>query len=190
MAESIVVLTSGTGTLLQALLDSHLRSNIVAIGSDRAGTRALERAELAGLPTFIVDVADFPDRDGWSRALLHEVASYEPTLVACAGFMRILGPDFVSSFRGRIVNCHPALLPAFPGVHAVRDALAYGVRITGCTVHLVDEGVDTGPIIAQRAVDVLDDDDEPTLHERIKVIERELIVASISDLIAQGSGAA
>jgi len=181
----LVVLASGSGTLLQAVLDSPLRSAVVAVGSDRPDAPALDRARGAGVATVVVDVGRFPTRAAWSAALTEDVRAYRPTLVVCAGFMRILGSDFVHAFRGRIVNCHPALLPAFPGAHAVRDALAYGVRVTGCTVHLVDEGVDTGPIIAQRAVDVRADDDQATLHERIKVVERELLVSTISRLIAE-----
>jgi len=181
--QSIVVLTSGSGTLLQAMLDSSLRPSIRAVGSDRPATLALDRAQRAGIPTFVVDPREFTGRAEWSRALLDEVRRHDPRLVVCAGFMRILAPEFVAAYPRRIVNCHPALLPAFPGAHAVRDALSYGVRVTGCTVHFIDEGIDTGPIIAQRAVPVHDADTEESLHERIKEHERELLVVTITELI-------
>jgi phosphoribosylglycinamide formyltransferase-1 len=132
-----------------------------------------------GIATFALPPRDFPTREAWNDAMVVEVASWRPDLVVSAGFMRILGPAFVDAFPGRIINTHPALLPSFPGAHAVRDALAHGVKVTGCTVHVVDHGVDTGPILAQRAVDVLIDDDESTLHERIKEQERILLVESI-----------
>ncbi len=174
-----VVLVSGSGTLLQALLDAVRTATepvleIVAVGSDRVGTRGLERARAAGLPTFVVPLAAYEDRAAWDGALAGAVAPYAPDLVVSAGFMKVLGPAVLAG--APVLNAHPSLLPAFPGAHAVRDALAYGVKVTGCTVHLVDEGVDTGPVLAQRAVEVLDDDDEATLHERIKVAERELLV--------------
>jgi phosphoribosylglycinamide formyltransferase-1 len=175
----VVVLVSGSGTLLQALLDASregLGADVLAVGADRDGTLGLRRAEAADLPTFVVPPANYPDRHAWDVAFAEEVASYAPDLVVSAGFMRILGPAFLSRFPDRVVNTHPALLPAFPGAHAVRDALAYGVRVTGSTVHLVDEGVDTGPVLAQEAVSVEDGDDENSLHERIKVVERRLLV--------------
>jgi len=174
----LVVLVSGGGTNLQALLDASADpaygAQVVAVGADRDGIEGLARAHRAGIPTFVVPVADFADRDGWDAALTDAVAGYEPKLVVSAGFMKVVGKRFLERFA--MVNTHPALLPAFPGAHAVRDALAYGVRVTGCTVHLVDGGVDTGPIIDQRAVVVRSDDDESTLHERIKSVERELLV--------------
>jgi len=174
----LVVLVSGGGTNLQALLDASADpaygAQVVAVGADRDGIEGLSRAHRAGIPTFVVPVADFADRDGWDAALTDAVAGYEPKLVVSAGFMKVVGKRFLERFA--MVNTHPALLPAFPGAHAVRDALAYGVRVTGCTVHLVDGGVDTGPIIDQRAVVVRSDDDESTLHERIKSVERELLV--------------
>jgi phosphoribosylglycinamide formyltransferase-1 len=152
----LVVLVSGAGTNLQALLeacaDPAYGAQVVAVGADRDGTGGIARAERAGLPTFTCRIPDFPDRAAWDAALTQAVAVYEPDLVVSAGFMKILGPAFLARFGGRTVNTHPALLPAFPGTHAVRDALEYGVKLTGCTVHFVDEGVDTGPVIAQEAV--------------------------------------
>ncbi|WP_345713436.1 phosphoribosylglycinamide formyltransferase, partial [Kineococcus glutinatus] len=136
----------------------------------------LARAAAAGVATFAVPPGEHPDRAGWDAALAAAVADFEPDLVVLAGFMRILGAPFLDAFGGRVLNTHPALLPSFPGAHGVRDALAHGVRVTGCTVHLVDAGVDTGPVVAQAAVDVLDGDDEDTLHERIKEQERRLLV--------------
>jgi phosphoribosylglycinamide formyltransferase-1 len=134
----------------------------------------------------VVAPADFPDRAAWDRGLAQAVAVFDPALVVSAGFMRILGAAFLARFGGRTINTHPALLPSFPGAHAVRDALAHGVRVTGCTVHLVDAGVDTGPIIAQRAVEVLPDDDEASLHERIKTVERELVVDLVGRIARGG----
>ncbi|WP_312799115.1 phosphoribosylglycinamide formyltransferase [Corynebacterium variabile] len=176
----VVVLTSGEGTLLQSMIDTLDGSvEIVAVGADRP-CHALERAAAAGLDTFLVaynpDREPGYDRDAWNRRIADAVASYRPDIIVSAGFMRILGGEFVGRFRGRIINTHPALLPAFPGAHAVEDALAYGVALTGSTVHLVDDGVDTGPIIAQREVPVLRGDTRASLHERIKTVERRLIV--------------
>lgn len=165
--------------MLQALIDSPVRNSIVAVGSDVPDAPALARAHQVGIPTFAVPLDRGVDRAEWNEKLLAALRTHRPDWIVSAGFMRILGPVVVRAFSERIVNTHPALLPAFPGAHAVRDALAYGVRVTGCTVHLVDEGVDTGPIIAQRAVEVCADDDEATLHERIKVIERELLVTTL-----------
>jgi phosphoribosylglycinamide formyltransferase 1 len=183
----VVVLVSGTGTLLQALLDAtgpDYPARVVAVGADRVGTAALERAE--ELSTFVVDLAQYPDRASWDAALTEAVAAHQPNLVVAAGFMKILGPAFLNRFGGRILNTHPALLPAFPGRHPVADALAHGVRVTGATVHLVDAGVDTGPILAQRAVEVAPDDTEQRLHERIKIVERRLLVDVIADLARHG----
>jgi phosphoribosylglycinamide formyltransferase-1 len=180
------VLVSGTGTNLQALLDAcadpAYGAHVVAVGADRDGIEALARAERAGVPTFVLRVADFPDRDAWDAAFAEAVEKFDPDLVVSAGFMKLAGTSFLARFGGRYVNTHPALLPSFPGAHGVRDALAYGVRVTGSTVHLVDAGVDTGPIIAQEAVPVLPDDDEASLHERIKVVERRLLVATVAAL--------
>ena len=181
---SIVVLASGAGTLLQALIDSHIRSHIVAVGSDVVNALALDRARTAGIETFSLPVGS--DRAAWNRELVSTLASYETDVVVCAGFMRILGSEVVDSYRGRIINSHPALLPAFPGAHAVQDALAYGVKVTGCTVHIVDDGVDTGPILAQQPISVLDGDDEATLHERIKQVERTLLVDVVEQIVVRG----
>lgn len=190
MTARLVVLVSGTGTLLQAVLDvaadPAFPARPVLVVSDTPGAAALDRARSAGVATDVVPPADFADRSAWDVALTDLVAAADPDWVVCAGFMRILGPSFLSRFDGRMVNSHPALLPSFPGAHGVRDALAYGVKLTGCTVHLVDAGVDTGPVIAQRAVAVADDDDEAALHERIKVAERELLVDVVARLAVHG----
>ncbi|MET9876059.1 phosphoribosylglycinamide formyltransferase [Actinacidiphila glaucinigra] len=180
----LVVLVSGSGTNLQALLDAGL--HVVAVGADRSGIAGLERAERAGVPTFVCRVGDHGDREAWDAALTGAVAEYEPDLVVSAGFMKIVGKEFLARFGGRFVNTHPALLPAFPGAHGVRDALAYGVKVTGCTVHFVDDGVDTGPIIAQGAVEVRQDDTEEALHERIKEVERTLLVDVVGRLSRDG----
>jgi formyltetrahydrofolate-dependent phosphoribosylglycinamide formyltransferase len=183
----VVVLVSGSGTLLQAVLDAaDLPVRVVAVGADRAGIAGLERAAKAGVPSFVARLKDHPDRAAWDRALTKAVAAYDPDLVVSAGFMKILGPEFLTTFGGRIINTHPALLPAFPGAHAVADALAYGVAVTGCTVHLVDSGVDTGPIVAQEAVSVVPGEDADALHERIKVVERRLLVDVIALLTREG----
>lgn len=183
MAGRICVLVSGSGSLLQALIDSPVRHSIVAVGADRPHVQALTRAEAANIPTFIVDPRGYANRLDWDAAMADRISACEPDLVVSAGFMRILGPVVVRTFRGRLINTHPALLPAFPGAHAVRDALAYGVKVTGSTVHFIDEGVDTGPIIAQQTVPVLDGDDVDTLHERIKVIERQLLLSVVTEFM-------
>ncbi|WP_236594530.1 phosphoribosylglycinamide formyltransferase [Saccharothrix sp. 6-C] len=186
----VVVLVSGSGTLLQALLDAAADPGypveVVAVGADRAGIEGLSRAERAGVPAFTVKLRDHADRDAWDTALADAVESHEPDLVVSAGFMKILGPAFLARFGGRMVNTHPALLPAFPGAHGVRDAVDYGVKVSGATVHLVDGGVDTGPILAQEAVVVADDDDVESLHERIKVVERRLLVDVVARLAREG----
>ena len=186
----LVVLVSGTGTNLQALLDAcrapSYGAAVVAVGADRAGIAGLSRAEDAGVPTFVRRVKDYPDRRLWDLAVRDAVAAYEPDLVVSAGFMKLLGPDFLAAFPGRVVNTHPALLPAFPGMHAVRDALAYGVKVTGCTLFAVTEGVDDGPVIAQTAVPIEDEDDEQTLHERIKGAERALLVQNVGRMARNG----
>ncbi len=185
----IVALISGSGTNLQAVLDAvargHLPLDIAAVGADVPGVQGLARAEAAGVRTFTVSPKDHADREAWNVALADAVAAHDPDLVVCSGFMRILGKDFLDRFAGRIVNTHPALLPSFPGAHGVRDALAYGVKVTGCTVHWVDAGVDTGRIIAQAAVPVLDTDTEQELHERIKVQERALLVRTLGEFAAR-----
>ena len=179
-AASAVVLISGTGTLLQALIDASREPDyglkIVAVGSDRPEVAGLARAEAAGIPTFVEEVADHPSREAWDRALTAKVTAYAPDLVISAGFMKLVGEHFLASYAGRMINTHPALLPSFPGMHGPRDALAYGVKITGATVFLVDAGVDTGVILDQVAVPVADGDNVDSLHERIKIAERELLV--------------
>jgi len=178
----VVVLASGSGTTVQAILDEpDLRPHVVAAGTDVPGCRAMERAADAGVPTFAVALADHPDRAAWNDALADAIAGHRPDLVVLAGFMRILAPSVVNRFR--IVNTHPALLPAFPGAHAIRDALAAGATTTGVTVHWVDEGVDTGAVIAQAAVPVLDGDDETTLRDRVQAAEKPLYVKAIRQLV-------
>lgn len=184
----LVVLASGTGSLLSALLDAaagEYPARVVAVGADRS-CPALDIAEAAGVATYRVRLKDYPDRRDWDAAITEATAAHRPDLVVSAGFMKILGPQFLSRFIGRVVNTHPALLPAFPGAHAVADSLDHGVRVTGCTVHLVDAGVDTGPILAQQAVTVLDGDDEASLHERIKAVERRLLVEVLAELATRG----
>ncbi|WP_407318841.1 phosphoribosylglycinamide formyltransferase [Isoptericola halotolerans] len=186
----LVVLASGGGSNLAALLAAHedpaYGARVVGVVSDKPGAGALDLARQAGIPSVVVAPSDFADRDAWNDGVREAVEVFRPDWVVLAGFMRILAPSFLDRFRGRVVNTHPALLPSFPGAHGVRDALAYGVRVTGCTVHVVDDGVDTGPIIAQTAVPVLDDDDEGTLHERIKVAERALLVETVGRAAREG----
>jgi phosphoribosylglycinamide formyltransferase-1 len=186
----LVVLVSGSGSNLQALLSACAEpgfgAHVVAVGADRAGILALKRAEAAGVPSFVVRLADFPDRDAWDVALTESVAGCEPDLVVSAGFMKIVGRRFLARFEGRMINTHPALLPSFPGAHGVRDALSYGAKITGVTVHFVDSGIDSGPVIAQAAVPVLAGDDETTLHERVKAVERGLLVETVGRLVREG----
>ena len=187
MSSRVVVLVSGSGTTLQALLDHvtpHYR--IVAVLSDDASAPALDRAARHGVPTEIVSLASYADRAAWDAGLADAIEVFEPDWVVCAGFMRILGPSVLARFPDRIVNTHPAILPAFPGAHAVPDALAYGAKVTGCTVHIVDAGVDTGPIIAQAAVHIEDGDDVESLHERIKQVERGLLVSTVDALARHG----
>ncbi|MEO3787809.1 phosphoribosylglycinamide formyltransferase [Actinocorallia sp. B10E7] len=188
MTARLVVLVSGAGTNLQALLeacaDPAYGAQVIAVGADRPDIAGLARAEAAGVPTFVEQVRDHPTREAWDEALTGAVAEHRPDLVVSAGFMKILGPRFLDRFT--VVNTHPALLPAFPGAHAVRDALAYGVKVTGCTVHFVDSGVDTGPIIAQETVPVHWHDDEDSLHERIKEVERRLFIDVIGRLTRDG----
>lgn len=186
MASGIVVLISGAGTTLQALIESPLRPLIISVGSDNPQAAGLELARSHGIEAFAVDPRRFSDRSDWDAALLEAVADRDPAWVVTAGFMRILAPQFVQGFEGRIVNVHPSLLPSFPGAHAVKDALDHGVRVTGCTVHLVDEGIDTGPILAQCAVAVQDGDDACSLHDRIKVQERRLLVDVMTELAIDG----
>jgi phosphoribosylglycinamide formyltransferase-1 len=182
----IVVLVSGTGSNLQAVIDAvtsgELAVEIAAVGADREGTYGVERSSEAGLETFVVNFNSFPTRAEWDAALTARVASYAPDVVVSSGFMRIVSADFIDAFNGKYLNTHPALLPAFPGAHGVRDAMAYGVKVTGCTVHWADAGVDTGPIVAQEAVAIEPGDTEETLHERIKVVERRLLVNTLAAL--------
>lgn len=186
----IVVLVSGAGTNLQALLDAsqdpEYGATVVAVGADRKGTQGLARAEAAGIPTFAVRVRDHGSREEWDRALAAEVASFDPDLVVLAGFMRLVGLEFLRRFAGRTVNTHPALSPSFPGMHGAAEALAYGVRVSGCTLFVVDDGVDTGPIVAQTPVLVADDDTVDSLHERIKVAERAMLVEAVGRMAREG----
>jgi phosphoribosylglycinamide formyltransferase-1 len=190
MPARLVVLASGTGTNLQALLDASADeaygAQVVAVGTDRDGIEALARAARAGVPVFTRRVKDFPSRADWDLAFAESCADFGPDLVISAGFMKIVGHAFLDRFGGRFINTHPALLPAFPGMHGVADALGYGVKVTGCTVFLVDEGTDTGPVIAQAAVPVRDDDDVAALHERVKVAERSLLVQTVGRMVREG----
>ncbi|OJF12203.1 phosphoribosylglycinamide formyltransferase [Couchioplanes caeruleus] len=186
----LVVLVSGSGSNLQALLDASADpaygAQVVAVGADRDGIAGLDRATAAGVPTFVDSVKDHPTRDDWDAALTAHVAAYEPDLVISAGFLKLVGKQFLDAFGDRYVNTHNALLPAFPGIHGPRDALAYGVKIAGATLFFVDAGVDTGPIIAQVSVPVLDDDTEATLTERIKEAERRQLVEYVGRLVREG----
>jgi phosphoribosylglycinamide formyltransferase 1 len=180
----LAVLVSGSGTNLQALLDAiaadaDFRGRVVVVGSDRSTAGGLDRARAAGIATVVQPLAAHPDRPTWEDALRADLEAHEPDAVVLAGFMRILSGRFLAGWPDRVVNTHPSLLPAFRGAHAVREALEHGVRLTGSTVHLVDEQVDHGPIIAQRAVEVRDDDTESSLHERIKAVEHELLPACV-----------
>ena len=187
----IVVMVSGSGTNLQSILDSvaagDLNATVLAVGADKP-CLGIERAAAAGIETFLVEPSNYDTREAWNRALEEKIASYGADYIIFAGFMRIVDAQLVDRFKNRIINTHPALLPSFPGAHGVRDALAHGVKVTGTTVHLVDSGIDTGPILAQAAVDVLDDDTEETLHERIKVKERVLLVETIARLAQDLNG--
>ncbi|MGE3288737.1 MAG: phosphoribosylglycinamide formyltransferase [Pseudonocardia sp.] len=190
-AARVVVLVSGSGTLLQALLDAAAQpgypARVVAVGADRPGIEGLRRAERSGVATFAVALRDHPDRDTWNDALTKAVAEYEPDLVVSAGFMKILGPAFLEGIGCPMINTHPALLPSFPGTHGVADALAYGVKVTGATVHLVDAGVDTGPVLAQSPVRVEPADTVSSLHERIKIEERRMLVEVVAALAREGA---
>nr|WP_221247620.1 phosphoribosylglycinamide formyltransferase [Gordonia humi] len=185
----VVVLASGTGTLLAAIID-HAASpdaafTVVGVVVDRDCAAAQIAAD-ADIPVIACKLKEYPDRAAWDGALAHAVADFGSDWVVTAGFMKILGPAFLNRFGGTIVNSHPALLPSFVGAHAVADALAYGVKVTGTTVHLIDDGVDTGPILAQRVVEVAPDDTEATLHERIKIVERALLPEVVDVLAARG----
>ena len=184
------MLVSGAGTNLQALLDACASeaygARVVAVGADRNGIAALDRARAAGVATFSLRVRDFPAREDWDRALTAACAGFEPDLIVLAGFMKLVGAGFLARFGGRVINTHPALLPSFPGMRGAGDALDYGVKVSGCTVFLVDAGTDSGPVIAQAAVPVHDDDDVASLHERIKVAERALLVDTVGRMVRDG----
>ena len=190
MTARLVVLVSGSGTNLQALLDAAVEpaygARVVAVGADREGIAGLDRAAKHDVPAFVHKVSDYPSRAEWDLALTDSVARYRPDLVVSAGFLKLVGPAFLAAFGDRYLNTHNALLPSFPGIHGPRDALAYGVKVAGATLFFVDAGVDTGPIIAQVAVPVLDDDTEETLTERIKVAERAQLVEYVGRLVREG----
>ena len=177
MGKRIVVLASGAGSNAQAVLD-RTDFSVAAVVCDVAGAGVLDRAQSAGVEAVCVDRGAYPDRPTWEAALTEAVAERQPDLVVLAGFMRILSGAFVS--RWPILNVHPSLLPAFPGAHAVTDALEYGVKVTGVTVHFVVEEVDAGPIVVQEAIDVQPDDTPDTLHERIKAVEHRLLPDAIA----------
>ncbi|GAA1763025.1 phosphoribosylglycinamide formyltransferase [Nocardioides hankookensis] len=187
---AVVVLVSGAGTNLQALIDASTDpaygARVVAVGADREGIEGLARAERAGIPTFAVKLKDFESREEWDAALAGAVAAYDPDIVVLAGFMKLVGTTFLGLYGGKVVNTHPALSPSFPGMHGPAEALAYGVKVTGATLFVVDPGVDTGPIIAQATVPVADDDTVETLHERIKGAERTMLVASVGRMARDG----
>ena len=189
-SQRIVVLISGGGSNLAALLaaaeDPTYGAQVVAVGADRPGAAGLQLAAAAGVPTFVCRLGDYPERPAWDAALAAEVAAHEPDLVISAGFLKLVGPTFLAAFGGRYLNTHNSLLPAFPGIHGPRDALEYGVKVAGATLFVVDEGVDTGAIVAQVVVPVRDDDTEETLTERIKVAERAQLVESTGRLAREG----
>jgi len=182
---SVLVLISGSGSNLLALLQAAehplFPAKILAVGSDKPAS-GLAHADLYGVPTFVVEPAKFSDKEAWAKKLEENISHYNPDLIVLAGFMKILPSSFVQRFSPRIINIHPSLLPNFPGAHAVRDALASGAKETGTTIHIVDEGVDTGPILGQQSLPVFPSDDEASLHERIKVLERKLLVETIQSL--------
>jgi phosphoribosylglycinamide formyltransferase-1 len=186
----LVCLVSGTGSLAAALVDAAADpaygAEVVAFGADRHRLGALDVARRAGIPTFVQRVRDHPDRDSWDAALTDSVATFAPDLVISAGFMKLLGRRFLEVFGGRTLNTHPALLPSFPGMHGPADALQHGVKVSGATLFMVDEGVDSGPIVAQRAVDVVDGDTVESLHERIKVAERQMVVDAVGRMVREG----
>lgn len=180
----IAVLVSGSGSNLQALLDAidgdpGFGGRVVVVGSDRADAFGIERAERAGISTVVQTLVDHPDRETWEEAFRRDLLQHQPEVVVLAGFMRVLSPAFVATWPGQVINTHPSLLPAFRGAHAVREALEHGVKVTGSTVHLVDDQVDHGPIVAQRAVEVRPDDTEAELHDRIRMVEHELFPACV-----------
>lgn len=182
---SVVVLISGSGSNLHALLKAAENPlfpvRIAAVGADNPAD-GLAHAELFGVPTFVVSPSSFATREAWAEVLLENIRHFSPDLVVLAGFMRILPANFVNALSPNLINTHPSLLPEFPGAHAVRDALYAGAKQTGVTIHVVDEGVDTGPHIASAIVSINSEDDEHSLHERIKAVERELLVQTVSDI--------
>lgn len=190
MTSRLVVLVSGTGTNLQALIDAcadpAYGAEVVAVGADRHGIEALARADRAGIATFVKRVVDFSTREHWDRAMADSVAGFEPDLIVLAGFMKLVSDDFLARFEDRVVNTHPALSPSFPGMNGPADALAYGAKVTGATLFIVDGGVDTGPIVAQVAVPVVDGEDVETLHERIKAGERTMLVDTVGRMAREG----
>ena len=189
-AARLVVLVSGSGTNLQALLDAAadpaFGAEVVAVGADRDGIEGLQRAERAGVETFVRRVKDFDDRAAWDADLAETVAAHRPDVVVLAGFMKLVGESFLATFGGRVLNTHPALSPSFPGMRGPADALDYGVKVTGCTLFVVDAGVDTGPIVAQSAVDVEPDDDVESLHGRIKTAGRTMLVEAVGRIAREG----
>lgn len=186
MTLRVVVLASGSGSLLQALLDERDSSyEIVALITDQPDAYAISRAAQSGVAVAVLPLGDFDDRQSWNQAIRDAVEYFTPDLVVSAGFMRVLDGSVVSAFTGKLINTHPALLPLFPGAHAVRDALAAGATTTGTTVHFIDEGVDTGPVIAQEVVSIEPGDTEEALHERIKIVERTLLVKVVKNFAAQ-----
>lgn len=190
MTARLVVLVSGSGTNLQAILDAAADpaygAQVVAVGADRDDIEGLRRAERSGVPTFVAKVKDYSSREHWDRALADRVGAFEPDLVVLAGFMKLVGESFLDAFGGRTVNTHPALSPSFPGMHGPKDALDYGVKVTGATLFVVDAGIDTGAIVAQSVVPVEDDDTVESLHERIKVAERRMLVESVGRMAREG----
>jgi formyltetrahydrofolate-dependent phosphoribosylglycinamide formyltransferase len=190
MHDRIAILASGTGTIAQALLDASARDDlaggrVVVVMSDRTGARALERAKESGVEALFVDPALYPNRESYDLALVASLTERDVDLVCLAGFMRVLSPAFIDAFRDRVLNTHPALLPAFPGAHAVADALAWGVKVTGATVHFAYERVDEGPIILQEAVPVLPGDDLASLHDRIKGVEHRLVPEAVRLVLSE-----
>jgi len=190
MPARLVVLVSGAGTNLQALIDASADSSygarVVGVGSDRPGVEGLARAERSGIAVFVHRMSDYPDRAAWDRALVDSCEALQPDLIVSAGFMKLVGRCFLDRFGGRFINTHPSLLPAFPGMHGPGDALAYGVKVTGCTVFIVDAGIDAGPVVAQAPVPVYDADNDDTLHERVKAVERGLLVDTVGRMVRDG----
>ncbi|MDX6265836.1 MAG: phosphoribosylglycinamide formyltransferase 1 [Frankiales bacterium] len=190
LSARLVVLVSGSGTTLQALLDASddasWGARVVAVGADREDTLGEKRATDRGIPTFVLKVSDFASREDWDAALTEAVAVHEPDIIVLAGFMKLVGKHFLSRFEGKTLNTHPALSPSFPGMHGPREALDHGVKVTGCTLFVVDDGVDTGPIVAQTAVPVLDDDTQDTHHERNKTVVRATLVDAVGRMAREG----